>query len=109
MSTLNFTRNESPTIGVELELQLVDAETFALSSSIDRVLERVPLRLEGLVKPELMQSYLEINTGVCRTVREAGDDLRRKLDDLESIVDPLGLKLSWGATYRGPFFTSIDV
>ena len=32
MSTLEFTRNDFPTIGVEIELQLVDAETLSLSS-----------------------------------------------------------------------------
>ena len=33
MSTLEFTRNDFPTIGVEIELQLVDAETLSLSVS----------------------------------------------------------------------------
>lgn len=99
MPTLPFTRNDSPTIGVELELQLVDAESFALSSSIDTILERLPASLSDQIKPELMQSYLEINTGVCRTVAEAVGDLQGKLDDLEQVTDALGLKLFWGATH----------
>ena len=94
MSTLKFTRNDTPTIGVELELQLVDQETFALSNSIEKVLERLSPALVTQIKPELMQSYLEINTGICRSVREAGDDLRGKLEDLEIVTDPLGLKPS---------------
>lgn len=99
MSALKFTRNDAPTIGVEIELQLVDAETFALSNSIEEILKRVPENLEGKIKPELMQSYLEINTDVCRTVREAGDDLRSKLDELEKITAALGLKLLWAGTH----------
>ncbi len=99
MSAIDFTRNDAPTLGVELELQLVNAETFALSSSIEEVLKVVPPGLDEQVKPELMQSYLEINTGVCRTVKEVGDDLRNKLDDLEKAIDPLGIKLLWSATH----------
>jgi carboxylate-amine ligase len=99
MGIIRFTSNEAPTIGIELELQLVDAETFPLTSAIETVLARMPASLRGQVKPELMQSYLEINTGVCRTVREAGDDLRSKLEDLERVTDPLGIRLFWAATH----------
>ncbi len=99
MSTLKFTRNESPTIGVEVELQLVDAETFALSSSIESVLAGLPPDLIERVKPELMQCYLEINTGVCRTVTEVGDDLRTTIEAVEQVTNDLDLKLFWAATH----------
>lgn len=99
MAIIRFKPNEAPTIGIELELQLVDAETFALTSAIETILARMPDSLRGQVKPELMQSYLEINTGVCRTVGEAGDDLRSKLEDLERVTDPLGIRLFWAATH----------
>jgi carboxylate-amine ligase len=99
MTTLQFTRNDSPTIGVELELQLVDAETLALSNSIEQVLKGLPTHLTDYIKPELMQSYLEINTGVCNTAREVADDLSGKLIALEKITTPLDLKLFWAATH----------
>lgn len=106
MSTLPFTRNDYPTIGVEVELQLVDAHTMALSNSIERVLAEVPEGLKEQIKPELMQCYLEINTKVCRTVREAGDDLRGVLAELERITERLGLRLFWAATH--PFSSWLD-
>lgn len=109
MPSIEFTRNEAPSIGVELELQLVDAETFELSSSIEKVLKNLTPGLVGEVKPELMQSYLEINTGVCRTVAEAGNDLRNKLDDLERVTDALGLKLFWGATHPFSSWRTQDI
>ncbi len=99
MSRIEFTHNEYPTIGVELELQLVNADTYALSSSIQDVLDKLPKALADQIKPELMQCYLEINTGVCRTVRDAGEDLRTKLEDLEKVTDALGLKLFWAGTH----------
>ena len=99
MSTIHFTPNSSPTIGVEIELQLVDAETFELRSAIEEVMARLPEEAHAVVKPELMQSYLEINTGVCRTVAEAGEDLARTVNIVRNVIDPLGLKLFWAATH----------
>ena len=99
MPVLRFTPNSSPTIGVEIELQLVDAEDLSLCSSIDDVLAVIPPQLRESVKPELMQCYVEINTKICRTVREAGDDLREKLREVERAIDPLGIRLYWAATH----------
>ena len=99
VSRLPFTRNDSPTIGVEIELQLVDSQTMELANRIEDVLAALPADLQMAIKPELMQSYLEINTGVCQTVAEAGDDLRAKLQAVESSVNPLGILLFWGASH----------
>ena len=79
MSVLSFTRNESPSIGVEVELQLVDRETYELKCGIDEIIARLPDDLAEHVKPELMQCYLEINTGICRTVADVRNDLNRVL------------------------------
>jgi carboxylate-amine ligase len=68
-------------------------------SAIQDVLDRVPAPILAGVKPELMQCYLEINTGVCRTVEEAGEDLRRKVLAVQTVTDSLGLRLFWGATH----------
>jgi carboxylate-amine ligase len=99
MDKIDFTSNAAPTLGIELELALVDTETMALSNSIEQVLERVPEHLADSIKPELMQSYVEINTGVCRTVSEAETDLRQKLHFLEGVADELGLRLYWSGTH----------
>ena len=93
MKKLVFTQNRRPTLGIELELALVDADTMALSSSIGPILERVPEAFSDSIKPELMQCYLEINTGVCFTVSEAERDLREKITLVERITDELGLRL----------------
>lgn len=99
MPVMRFTPNTSPTIGVEIELQLVDAEDLSLSSCIEEVLAVVPEHLQGSVKPELMQCYVEINTRICRTVKDVGDDLREKLAELERVIEPLGVGLFWAATH----------
>jgi carboxylate-amine ligase len=99
MEKLEFTSNDRPSIGVELELGLVDAQTMALSSSIERVLPLLPITDDHCFKAELMQCEVEINTDICQTVGEAEADLRRKLEILEGATDRLGLRLWWGATH----------
>lgn len=103
---LKFNPSPKPTLGVEIELALVDANTMALSSSAPRLLERLPEQLRESVKPELMQCYVEINSGVCATVGEAERDLAEKLDVLDPAADDVGLRLYWSGTH--PFSTWRD-
>jgi carboxylate-amine ligase len=111
MATIQFTRNERPTIGVELELGLVDADSMALTSAYGLLSARLTAdghqrEDAGNFKPELMQCVLEINTGVCETVADAERDLRGKIAVVESACDALGLRLWWGATH--PFSSWLD-
>ena len=100
MGKLEFNSNTQPTVGVELELGLVDRQTWELSSSIEPVLDKLSQgRPETIYKPELMQCCIEINSGVCNTIRDAEEDLTTKLVRLEETLDPLGLRLWWGATH----------
>ncbi len=99
MGKIEFCANDRPTIGVELELGLIDRDTMELASCVADVLERIPEEQRPFFKPELMQSVLEINTRVCETVQEAADDLRQKLLLAESVLDERGLLLWWGATH----------
>ena len=75
----SFNGNPTHTLGVEVELQLVDAETLALSSSVQQILDCVPEEWSDKVKPELMQSYCEFNTDICATVKDVQRDLTEKL------------------------------
>lgn len=99
MSKLEFKSNARPTIGIELELGLVDVETMGLSSSIESILEHFPEESGTCMKPELMQCCMEINTGICETVADAETDLKEKLIRVERVADELGLRLWWGATH----------
>jgi glutamate---cysteine ligase / carboxylate-amine ligase len=98
MQRLHFNSNKQHTLGIELELGLVDARTLELSSTIHRVLEALD-GSQQVFKPELMQCCIEINTGICQTVQEAEEDLRGKVIQVEQVADSLGLKLWWGATH----------
>ena len=99
MGGIRFESSAEPTLGIEIELALVDLETGALSSSAQQILRALPPGDDAKVKPELMQCYLEINTGVAHTVAEAGADLRMRLATVEAIADDLGVGLYWTGTH----------
>lgn len=99
MSKLQFTSNEKHSVGIELELSLVDGRTMALANSINEVLERLPNGVGQYFKPELMQCTIEINTDICDTIGDAEIDLRQKLIQVENVTDHLGLRLFWSATH----------
>ncbi len=61
------------TIGIEEELMILDAETLELVNAIETMLESAP---SGEIKPELMESVLEVSTDPCRNTAEAGEQLR---------------------------------
>jgi carboxylate-amine ligase len=96
---LEFVRNNWPSLGVEIELQLIDAQTLALRNAIGDILPEVPSALSERVKPEIMQCYLEINTEICQTAADVSRDLSEKLSVVEQIVGRHGLRLFWAATH----------
>ena len=63
------------TVGVEEELMLVDADTLAQRPASSEVIPRVRAS-RGLVKHELFESIVELNSGVCDSGAEAADVLR---------------------------------
>ncbi len=96
---LHFVRNDWPSLGVELELQLVDVESMALRSAIQEILADLPASHLERVKPEIMQSYLEINTNVCRTVADVRRDLGESVRMVDAIAARHGVRLLWAATH----------
>ena len=60
-------------VGIEEELMILDAQSFELVNAIEAMLEPAP---EGDIKPELMESVLEISTDPCANIPEANRQLR---------------------------------
>ena len=74
MEELIFNKSPAPTIGVELEVQILNAETLELTSIAPEVLKMVPPALKERIKSEFLQSMVEINTEICATVAEVEKD-----------------------------------
>ena len=100
-----FTANDSPTLGVELEMQLVDTQSFALKSAILDLVDHVGEDQDWL-KPELMQSYVEINTGVCHTIEDVRRDLSGKLAKLYAAAEANNTRILWAGSH--PFSAWMD-
>ncbi len=96
---IDFRSNTTPSLGVELEFGIVDKETMAMTNAITPLLDNLPDDVKDFVKPELIQSCVEVNTKVCGTVGEAGEDLRAKIEAVEAACDSLNLGLWWGSTH----------
>lgn len=86
-----FAESERSTVGIEWELALVDADSGDLRQVAQTVLDAVAPSDGGdhpTIKQELLLNTVEIVTGVCRTVGEAGADLHRTVEELRRITDP---------------------
>ena len=88
----------SYTIGIEEELMIVDAETLDLVNSIETMLEAMPDTV-GDVKPELMESVLEVSTTPCKNTREAGNQLRELRRGVQRVAGEHGLAIGSAGTH----------
>src|ERR1700733_11542862 len=86
------------TIGIEEELMILDAETLELVNAIESMLEAAPV---GEIKPELMESVLEVSTDPCRNTAEAGDQLRALRRQVSHTAAGKGMTI--GAAGTHPF------
>lgn len=103
MTRLEFNPSAQPTVGVEIELALVDAQTLALCSKNAAILNRIPQKYADKIKPELMQCYVELNTDVCESLAEVEADLKAKLRVLSQAATAENTRLYWSGTH--PFST----
>ena len=92
-----FRSSERASLGVEVELQLVDVDTGALTSAAPAILEALRSANGGedhpRIKAELYQCTLEVITGVCDTVADARRDLATGIAEIRAIAEPLGIDL----------------
>ena len=100
---ISWNPSRGATIGVEWELQLLDTSTRMLRQDAGEVLAALPgLTEEGehpKIRHELMQSTVEVVTGVCSTVSEIKDDLSATIAQLERITGRRGTMLACAGTH----------
>ena len=76
------------TLGIEEEFQIVDPNTRELRSHVSEFLEEGKMILGEQIKPEMIQSMIEVGTGICKNIEEARADITR----LRSIISALAAK-----------------
>lgn len=84
-----------------MEFGVIDTSTFALANRSQEILSRLPAESAAAkcCKHELMQSCIEVISGVCGSVSDARADLSEKIRSVQAIGDEVGLGLWWNATH----------
>ena len=104
---IDFAKSEQSTLGLEWEIALVNTETGELAARADDVFSNIEAADPDVfkngehphIKGEMLQNTVELVTGVCHTVSEGTEDLRRNLGLLRNASAPLGLDLLSAGTH----------
>jgi carboxylate-amine ligase len=102
---LEFRSHGHLTLGVEVEVQLVDWRTKDLCPAAPRI-----LALAGgpspRIQPEIFQGMLELSTGVCHTVDDVVRDLEAVKAEVLDAADRVGVEIAGAGTH--PFAHARD-
>jgi glutamate---cysteine ligase / carboxylate-amine ligase len=97
---IDFTSSRRASLGVEWELELVDLETRQLASASDDVLAAIsPGGEHPKAKHELLQSCVEVITGICQTVAQAREDLSATVAEVTKAAEERNLGVMCSGTH----------
>jgi carboxylate-amine ligase len=100
---IQFFPSERASIGVEMELELVDRDSRELRSVATEVLAEMgnghPEGVHPKAKHELMENTVEILTSISATAAEAERDLAASIADLRQHTEPRGLEVMCSGTH----------
>ena len=107
-----FNASEGSSLGVEVELQLVDRESRNLRSGASEILRRLEKERgepHPKAKNELIESNIELITDVCSTVAGARADLEATLAEVMPVAERLGLSLLCAGTHPFADWSAQDI
>jgi carboxylate-amine ligase len=100
MRNLPFKSSQLVSIGVELELQLINPLTFDLYSRAKDVIKSISSnKLNKNIKPEVTQSMIEINSSIHQSPAELAVEFEKLHDALLALAVEFDLKISGGGTH----------
>jgi glutamate---cysteine ligase / carboxylate-amine ligase len=95
-----FQQSAALSLGVELELQLVNTHDYDLAPYSDEMLRLMSrYTLPGAVVPEMTSSMIEISTGVCQSPAQVTAELSEIRDALVKCADKLNIAIVGGGTH----------
>ena len=101
-----FNPKRAFSVGVELEIRLLDKESLKPKNNSPYIFEHLPDDLKEHVHKELLQSMIEIVTPVCDNAREAASFVAGALKRVAKIAEGDGMVLASLATH--PFESKED-
>jgi carboxylate-amine ligase len=99
---IDFSSSQRTSLGVEWELELVDLDTRQLTAGSDEILIAISPNGDGehpKAKHELLQSCVEVITGICQTVAEARADLAETVAQVAKAAEPRNLGVMCSGTH----------
>ncbi len=87
------------TLGIEEEFQMVDRRTGKLTPYIMTILEKGASQFGEKIKPEMLQSAVEIVTDVCPNINDARLELQNLRNMLLGLLEEQGLTLISAGTH----------
>ena len=99
---IDFRASERSSLGIEWELELIDLATGELTAGSEAILAELapaPGVEHAKAKPELMQSCIEVITGVCGSVAEARADLAGTVAEVQAAAARRNLGLMCSGTH----------
>ncbi len=97
------------TLGIEEEYQIIDPETRELKSYIQEFLEQGRVVLQDQIKPEFLQSQVEVGSQVCRNVQEARHELGRLRRSIYTRAEATGLRVAAASTHPFSRWSDQDI
>jgi carboxylate-amine ligase len=95
-----FQKSAALSLGVELELQLVNTHDYDLAPYSDEMLRLMAkYSLPGSVVPEMTSSMIEISTGVCESASQVLSELSQIREALVKCADKLNIAIVGGGTH----------
>jgi glutamate---cysteine ligase / carboxylate-amine ligase len=95
-----FHESAALSLGVELELQLVNTHDYDLAPYSEEMLRLMAKhKLPGSVVPEMTSSMIEVSTGVCQSAVQVQDELSVIRDALVKSADRLNIAIVGGGTH----------
>jgi glutamate---cysteine ligase / carboxylate-amine ligase len=90
---------EQFTLGIEEEFQIVDPVTRELRSHVSEILDEGKMLLGEKIKPEMIQSMIEVGTGVCANIQEAREDITQLRCIISSLARQKGMAIAAASTH----------
>jgi carboxylate-amine ligase len=84
---IEFQASKPFSLGVEIELQIVDRNDLNLTPRAPEILAMVPAELQERIKPEFIRSMIEVNTEICSNMDQVKENLTYLLQQAEKIAD----------------------
>lgn len=100
MKTLTFAPSKEVSLGLEIELQLIDPRSFSLISRATDLIRLIKKnKFQTHIKPEITQSMIELNSSIHHSPKEMFDELLSIQEHLLTLSNELDIAICGGGTH----------